>query len=127
MTKKMTKAQIRAMHAKKGQTARGKVKDMQNTANITDPWADYDKRRRARIKREYEAKPKRYLPIIRNKNEKGYVLTYSVFINGREFEYNTLREAKKIAIIIEDDDPQEVKKRHAELDKFLAELQKKNR
>lgn len=37
MAKKMTKAQIKAMHAKKGQTARGKAQDLRQTAKNTLP------------------------------------------------------------------------------------------
>lgn len=46
---------------------------------------------------------RKYLPIIRNRDEKGIILTYSVFVNGIEFERNTLKEIKVIAVIIEDD------------------------
>lgn len=43
-----------------------------------------------------------YNPIRRNKDEKGIILTYTAIVDDREFEVNTLREAKRLAIIIED-------------------------
>ena len=46
-----------------------------------------------------------FLPIVRNKDEKGIILTYSVFMHNdkTEFEFNTLREAKIIAFQIKEE------------------------
>jgi len=47
---------------------------------------------------------KKYLPITRNKDEKGIILTYTVQHNGFTTEHNTLREARATALIIEPKD-----------------------
>ena len=45
---------------------------------------------------------KKYLPITRNRDEKGYILTYTVVLpSGLKLECNTLKEAKVFAVIIE--------------------------
>lgn len=44
----------------------------------------------------------RYLPIIKNKDEYGRILTYTVvFPSGLKLEYNTLRQARLAAAIVE--------------------------
>jgi len=44
----------------------------------------------------------KYRQIIRNKDNKGNILTYSVFTEGGyEMEFNTLREARIMAVKIE--------------------------
>ena len=65
----------------------------------------------------------KYLPIIRNKDENGIILTYSVFVDGTEFEFNTLREAKKLTPIYDDErDQKELDELYTECDKLLDEL-----
>jgi len=45
---------------------------------------------------------KKFRPIIRNRDEKGRILTYTVFTeSGAKMEFNTLKKAKIMAAIIE--------------------------
>lgn len=45
----------------------------------------------------------KYLPIIRNRDGKGHILTYSVTMpSGLKMEFNTLKEAKTMAVIVEE-------------------------
>lgn len=49
------------------------------------------------LKETFNWRANKMKQIIRNKDEKGIILTYGVVSCGREFQYNTLKQAKIMA------------------------------
>jgi len=67
---------------------------------------------------------KKYLPIVRNRDETGRILTYSTTTpSGITFERNTLKEIRIIARIVDDEDNGE--QLRAEAQKLLDHLNSK--